>query len=287
MTGFARVEGVVGRLGWTWELRGVNSRGLDLKIRLPGGAEALEPVLREVAGQALKRGSVTANLTVQRDQQTRLSIDEAALDQALSLALSVAARIPGAEPPRAEAVLALPGVIRPTAAPECMEDPNPIFHGGFTEALAEFVRARRTEGARLVDGLTGLLDEVQALHAEAAREAAGQPEAQRCRMLESVRALLVELPALPEQRIAQEVALLASRSDVREELDRLASHIEGARALLVEGGPIGRRLDFLTQEFNREANTLCAKSASIPLTSAGLRLKAAIEQIREQVQNIE
>lgn len=287
MTGFARRDGVAGRLAWAWELRGVNGRGLDLKMRLPGGAEALEPALREAAGQAVKRGNVTANLTVQRDAQTRLAVDEAALDQALTLALAVAARIPGAAPPCAEALLALPGVMRQTGAAEADEDPLPAFRAGFDAALGEFAQSRRAEGARLAATLAMQLAEVAALHAEASVCAAGQPAAQRARMLEQLAALLGQSPALPEERIAQEVALLASRSDVREELDRLDSHLHAARALLDEGGPIGRRLDFLVQEFNREANTLCAKSASVALTSAGLRLKAAIEQIREQVQNIE
>jgi uncharacterized protein (TIGR00255 family) len=285
MTGFARAEGAVRRLAWAWELRGVNGRGLDLKIRLPPGAEALEPALREAAGRVVKRGNVTANLSVQREAQSRLAVDEAALEQALSLAVALAARI-GAEPPRAEALLALPGVMRQGAS-EPDEDATPAYRQGFEAALADFVQARRSEGARLATSLATLLDEVAALCREAQAQAADQPQAQRARMLETVRGLLAEAPGLPEERIAQEVALLASRSDVREELDRLDSHLQAARALLDEGGPVGRRLDFLVQEFNREANTLCAKSASVALTATGLRLKAAIEQMREQVQNIE
>jgi uncharacterized protein (TIGR00255 family) len=146
---------------------------------------------------------------------------------------------------------------------------------------------RRGEGERIGAAMLNLLDEIAALRTQAAQEAAGQPAAHRARMMDSVKALLAELPALPEERIAQEVALLAARSDVREELDRLKSHIKAARALLEDAAPVGRRLDFLVQEFNREANTLCSKSASPALTATGLKLKAAIEQLREQTQNIE
>jgi len=269
MTGFARSEGVSEGLSWAWELRSVNGRGLELRFRLPPGFDALEPTLKELAAKRLKRGNVTANLTVKREEQPRLLPDPTALDQALALALDLAARIPGAPAPRAEALLALPGVLRPAAAVE-------------SEATA-----RRGEGARLALILAGQLDEITALCARAAEQAADQPAMQRARMLATVQSLLAELPALPEERIAQEVALLAGKSDVREELDRLDAHLHAARALLAEGENIGRRCDFLVQEFNREANTLCSKSASVALTATGLQLKATIEQLREQVQNIE
>jgi uncharacterized protein (TIGR00255 family) len=158
---------------------------------------------------------------------------------------------------------------------------------GFATALQALVASRQAEGARLAQTLRGLLDEIAALRVTAGAEAADQPAAQRARMLETVQALLAEAPGLPEERIAQEVALLAARSDVREELDRLDAHLHAADALLAEGTAIGRRFDFLLQEFNREVNTLCSKSASMALTATGLKLKAALEQLREQVQNIE
>ncbi len=290
MTGFARTEGVAEGIAWAWELRSVNGRGLELRFRLPPGLDALEPALREAAAAQLKRGNVSANLTLKRDDQPRLAPDPAALEQVLTLATDLAARIPGAPPPRAEALLALPGVLRATAATE--DDSTAgvreaAFRQGFTTALAALVAARRAEGARLALTLRRLLDEIAALRATAGLQAADQPAAQRARMLESVQALLAEAPGLPEERIAQEVALLASRSDVREELDRLDAHLHAADALLAERAAIGRRFDFLVQEFNREANTLCSKSASVALTATGLKLKAAIEQLREQVQNIE
>jgi uncharacterized protein (TIGR00255 family) len=286
MTGFARTEGGTDGLAWIWELRSVNGRGLDLRLRVPSGWDALEPTLREAAGRLLRRGNVTANLTVKRDGAARMVVDEAALEQLLALTADLHRRIPGSPAPRAEALLGLPGVIRTAQPDEAVPDAVPVA-AGFTAALAALVETRQAEGARLARTIDGLLDEITALHRQATVEAADQPAAQRARMMENLAALLREAPGLPEERIAQEVALLASKSDVREELDRLDSHIAAARSLLQEAANIGRRFDFLVQEFNREANTLCSKSASVALTATGLRLKATIEQLREQVQNIE
>jgi uncharacterized protein (TIGR00255 family) len=289
MTGFARAEGSAAGLTWAWELRSVNGRGLDLRFRLPPGWDALEPALRDATGKVLKRGNVNANLTIKRESETRLVADPVALEQALALALDLHARIPGSPVPRAESLLGLPGVLRPAQADEALDRSGATgaAQAGFAQALAALVAARQSEGARLAATLTGLLHEIAALHAQAATQAADQPAAQRVRVMENLAALLREAPSLPEERIAQEVALLAARSDVREELDRLSSHIQAAHALLGEAVNIGRRFDFLVQEFNREANTLCSKSASIALTATGLKLKATIEQLREQVQNIE
>ena len=290
MTGFARSEGNVEGMSWAWELRSVNGRGLEVRFRLPGGFDGLEAGLKETAGKVLRRGNVNANLTIKRDEGSRLVADPAALGQVLKLAMEVAAQIPGAAPPRAEALLALPGVLRTVAAEQdeaVVAAQVAAVQEGYAEALAGLRMVRQGEGARLGLVLGGQLDEIAALCARAAGEAAGQPAMQRARMLETIRALLAEVPALPEERIAQEVAVLAGKSDVREELDRLDAHIHAALGLLEEGENVGRRLDFLVQEFNREANTLCSKSASTALTATGLKLKATIEQIREQVQNIE
>lgn len=216
--------------------------------------------------------------------------DPVALEQVLTLATDLAARIPGAAPPRAEALLALPGVLRAVAPDEeeaRIRAQADAVAAGFAAALDRLVAARRAEGARLATTIASQLREIETLRSTAVEEAADQPALQRARMLESVQALLGEVPALPAERIAQEVALLASKSDVREELDRLDAHLHAAHALVAEGEAVGRRFDFLVQEFNREANTLCSKSASVALTATGLKLKAAIEQLREQVQNIE
>ena len=289
MTGFARTEGNTAGLTWVWELRSVNGRGLELRFRLPNGWDALEQPFREEAGKALKRGNVTANLSLKRDTESRLSVDPAALEQALTLAMDLHRRMPGSPVPRAEALLTLPGVLRQAAIDPAEERAAVMgdVKAGFTAGLAALVAARQQEGARLGAVMAGLLAEITELRDRSALEAADQPAAQRARVMENLVSLLRESPGLPEERIAQEVALLASRSDVREELDRLSSHIEAAHALLAEAVNIGRRFDFLVQEFNREANTLCSKSASVALTATGLRLKAAIEQLREQVQNIE
>ena len=288
MTGFGRADGSVAGHGFVWELRSVNGRGLDLRLRMPPGCDVLEPALREAAAR-LRRGNVSATLTLTREAEAKVAIDAAALEQALAAATALAARIEGSPPPRAEALLGLPGVMRvgreefdlgaDAAAAE-------VLRRGFGAALAALLAAREAEGARLAEVVVRLLDEIAALRERAEAEAAEQPRLHRERLAESLRQLLAGTPPVPEERLAQEIALLATRSDVREELDRLAAHVAAARALLAEGEAIGRRLDFLVQEFLREANTLCSKSASGALTTTGLALKAVIEQLREQVQNL-
>jgi uncharacterized protein (TIGR00255 family) len=284
MTGFARSEGA----GWVWELRSVNGRGLEVRLRLPPGLDALEPSLREEAGKQLRRGNVNGTLTIRREERARVSADPALLAEVLRLATELCEQIPGAPPPRAEGLLALPGVLR-ASAPEDAPTPEVIaeLRAGFASALAGLATARRDEGARLHALLAAQIEAIATLRLQAVGQAAQQPERQRARMMESLQALLRDQPGLPQERIAQEVALLATRSDVREELDRLHAHLQAARDLLAEGVGVGRRLDFLVQEFVRETNTLCSKSATTELTATGLQLKAVIEQMREQVQNVE
>lgn len=285
MTGFARTEGRIGRLTCVWELRSVNGRGLDLRFRLPPGWDGLEARLRDAAAETLKRGTVTANLSVKRESEQRLVTDTVALDLVLALAMDLHRRIPGSPVPRPEALLSLPGVLRPAQADEIVDVEGVI--GLFAQALRALTLARQAEGARLSGVLAALLAEIVMLEQQARAQAVEQPAALQARVMANLGVLLREAPSLPEERIAQEVALLAARADVREELDRLVSHIEAARALLREAVNIGRRLDFLVQELNRETNTLCSKSTTIALTATGLQLKAKIEQLREQVQNIE
>ncbi len=291
MTGFGGAAGEAGGVAWAWEIRSVNNRGLELRFRLPPGWDAVEAELRLALAKRVRRGSVNAALTLRAEDQGPAAPDPEALERVLRLALEVAARIPGAPPPRAELLLGLPGVLRAANLAAGPPAPTPELRAavvrGFAEAVAVLERGRLEEGARLGVVLAGFLADIASLRAAAAAAAEDQPRLQRARMLETLRALLGETTSLPEERIAQEVALLAARSDVREELDRLASHIDAARALLGEAVLVGRKLDFLMQEFNREANTLCSKSASVSLTAIGLNLKAAIEQLREQVQNVE
>jgi uncharacterized protein (TIGR00255 family) len=291
MTGFARAQGEAGPVSWIWELRSVNGRGLDLKLRLPAGLDVLEPALRDATTKILKRGNVSGTLSCKREAVSGLTADPAALERVTALALNLAAAIPGAPPPRAELLLALPGVMRQVSAqddpPEAQAALQAAVQAGYFAALADLVTSREAEGARLLEITTTLLDEIAGLHAQAAAEAATQPALHQARLAAQLAELLGATPALPEEKIAQEIALLTAKSDVREELDRLSAHIDAARALLAEANGIGRRFDFLVQEFNREANTLCSKSASLALTATGLKLKAAIEQLREQAANIE
>jgi uncharacterized protein (TIGR00255 family) len=291
MTGFGRAQGEIEAISWIWELRSVNGRGLDVKLRLPSGLDGLEAGLKEQAAKILKRGNVSGTLTIKREAAAGLTADLAALERVKELAIELADNIPGALPPRAELLLALPGVMRNVSA---QDDPDELkaalaeaVQAGFAEALAGLVASRAAEGARLAGIVGAVIDEVAALKDTAAVEAALQPGLHMEKLKAQLAEILGSTPGLPEEKIAQEVALLATKSDVREELDRLAAHIASARELLAEAANVGRKLDFLMQEFNREVNTLCSKSASLPLTAIGLKLKAAVEQLREQVQNIE
>jgi uncharacterized protein (TIGR00255 family) len=290
MTGFARASGEHAGTGWSWELRSVNGRGLDLRFRVPPGFDAIEPQLRDATQKAFARGSINATLSVKQDRRAvGLMVDEAGLDAALAAVAAVRRRLPEAPPPSIERLLSLPGVLR---APEAEDDAalraplHAAVLAGFATALAELAAARAAEGTRLATVLSALLDEIAALVETAAGQAASQPLQLREKLVAAIAALNAQVPLPSEDRLAQEVALLAARADVREELDRLRLHIDAARALLAEAANVGRKLDFLSQEFNREANTLCSKSASAALTATGLQLKAAIERLREQVQNV-
>jgi uncharacterized protein (TIGR00255 family) len=293
MTGFARQAGTLpDGTGFVWELRSVNGRGLDVRLRLPPGPDQLEPRLRDAAQSRFKRGNISASLSVKREERPapRLTPDPVALEQALALALQVAARIPGCPAPRAESILAMPGVLRsetPEPREEEAEARNAALSAGFLRALDDLAEARREEGEKLSGILHALLDEIAALVERAAALAAEQPAAHRARLAAALAELLDGERRVPEERLAIEVALLAQKSDVREELDRLAAHVAAARALLDGQEPAGRRLEFLAQEFGREANTLGAKSASLGLTGISLDLKAAIERLREQAANVE
>jgi uncharacterized protein (TIGR00255 family) len=289
MTGFGRSAGSILGRSWGWELRAVNGRGLDIRMKLPPGWEAQEQSFRQMAAAVLQRGTVQAQLSFAQEGASSVTVRTDLLDRLLAVANELAARIPGAPPPRAEALLALPGVIRAGAEPEAEIDDAAVaaVGAGLGTALAALVAARRAEGARLGLVLGAHIDDVASLAGQARIEAAAQHTAQYRRLQDSLRSLLGDTNAASEDRLAQELALLASRADVREELDRLDSHVTEARVLLAEPAAVGRRLDFLVQEFNREANTLCSKSATAALTAIGLRLKAVLEQLREQVQNIE
>jgi uncharacterized protein (TIGR00255 family) len=290
MTGFARVAEPGDAL--VVEIRSVNGRGLDLKLRLPPGLDRLETTLRPLAERALGRGNVTATISRKREERPGLVVDPVALGAMLSAIEAIHVRLPGTPPPRAEAVLALPGVL---SRADAVDQVDPVADqaleqsiiGLFERAVAALTLSRRAEGARLAAILTATLDRVEDLTLQARRVAAAQPALHQARLQQALASLLGGAEPVAPERLAQEIALLAGKSDVTEELDRLDAHCAAARALLAEARGVGRRLDFLVQEFNREANTLCSKSASLPLTTLGLELKAAIEQLREQVANVE
>ncbi|SDE11946.1 YicC/YloC family endoribonuclease [Limimaricola pyoseonensis] len=292
MTAFASRSGRRGAQHWALEMRGVNARGLDLRLRLPDGLHGLEQPLRRLLSARLTRGAVTMSLKVSRDPALGgWEIDEAELDRVLSAIGRVTARaqqrgLPLA-PSSASDILAARGVMR---GAESDTDEAGLTEAMMPEAealLSDFLSMREAEGAALARILSGHLDEVAALLAEA-RAAAAERGAGAAERLEAAIARVAGAGARVEpDRLAQELALLATRSDVTEELDRIEAHLDAARALLADDAPSGRRLDFLVQEFQREAGTLCAKSGSERLTRAGLELKAVIERVREQVQNVE
>lgn len=292
MTGFTRAAGQHDAVGWIWEIRSVNGKGLDLRVRLPSGYEALEAVVREQAGKILKRGSVSVSLTVNRaGGGVAYRVNRELLETLLGLFQEIRddKRLEG-EPPRLDALLAVRGVVEAAEAeddPQVAEERQRSMVASLHEALEALIGVRQAEGARLEAVLRERLDELDGLCNDAEGAAALRPEAIRERLAQQVQELLDMSPALSEERLAQEAAVLAVKADVREELDRLKSHIEGARGLLDEGVAIGRKLDFLCQEFNREANTLCSKSGDIDLTRIGLAMKAVIDQFREQALNVE
>jgi uncharacterized protein (TIGR00255 family) len=292
MTGFARAEGSHDGIGWAWEIKSVNGKSLDLRVRVPNGYDLLEPALRTSLAQRLRRGSVSATLSLQRAAGSgpAIRVNQAALDQIMAVVADLEGRT-GAAAPRLDGILALRGVLETSdeevETAEQRDRRSAAILAGWEVALAQLAEMREAEGARLAAVLGQQLAEIAALVAAAADCAATQPAALRARLRALVQTLLDASPALPEERLAQEAALLVARADVREELDRLKAHLGAADDLMREGAAVGRRFDFLCQEFNREANTLCSKSADVELTRTGLALKAAIEQLREQVQNIE
>ena len=288
MTGFARVDGHGDGYSWTFEAKSVNGRSLDLRCRLPSGFDSVEAAARAELPKRLARGNVNLTLTVNRAQAvSQLRINRELLAQVLEIAREIEGA--GAAPPRLDSLLAVRGIIEPVEEDEteARERVESVLKGELAKLVDQLVVNRLAEGARIAEVLNGHLDEIARLVEAASACASTQPEALREKLRAQVAAILGSFPALSEDRLAQEAAILIGKADVREELDRLRAHIQAARDLMAEGGAIGRRFDFLCQEFNREANTLCSKSADVELTRIGLSLKASIEQLREQVQNIE
>jgi uncharacterized protein (TIGR00255 family) len=290
MTGFARAQGVAGAYGWAWELKSVNAKGLDLRLRLPPGWDAVEAALRASAARMLVRGAVSATLDVVRNGAApAVRVNEEVLAAVLATFRSIAKRI-DAQPPSLDGILGLKGVIEIVEAEENEQERRQAEQAavkGFEQALTELVAARQREGTALARVLMQRIEQIAKLTAAAEASPARKPAAIRARLAEQLRALFDTGEKLDPDRLHQEAMLLAAKADVREEIDRLAAHVEAARELIGTGGAVGRRLDFLAQEFNREANTLCAKANDVTLTAIGLELKAVVDQFREQVQNLE
>lgn len=290
MTGFARATGHDALISWTWEIKSVNGRALDMRFRMPVGYDRLEVQARAAVAQHFKRGSLTASLILSRTTgDATWRINRELIGQLLTLHEDFSGRIaPGA--PRLDTLLTVRGVVEQVEDEEtevAQERRIAAILASFGKALDALAEARAAEGARLAAVLSDQLVRIEALTAEAEGTASLRPEAVKARIREQVSSLLEADPKLPEERLILEAAMIAAKADVREELDRLKAHVAAGRELLSGKDAVGRRLDFLCQEFNREANTLCSKAADVALTRLGLDLKAAIEQFREQVQNVE
>ena len=293
MTGFARAEGRAdgpsGAARWVWELRSVNAKGLDIRLRLPPGFEGLEIDCRKAIGAAVVRGNVQASLRYERETGGEIPVvNREALEAVLVTIGELRERL-GSSPPSAEAVLAIKGVMDVAASAEdeaAVKARDRAIMTGLRDAIGELVAARMAEGEKISGIVQGHVDEIARLTSAVEADPARSPETIRERLAAQV-AALAEDSGLDPQRLYQEAVILATRADLREEIDRLNAHVHAATGLLSGAGPAGRKLDFLAQEFNRESNTICSKSNAASVTRLGLEMKVVIDQFREQVQNLE
>jgi uncharacterized protein (TIGR00255 family) len=290
MTGFARSHGASGSYAFEWELKSVNAKGFDLRMRLPPGWDDIEASAKKRAGEALSRGTVYANLSVKRSNAvSSVRINEEVLASIVRVAGVLAGKI-DAVAPSIDGLLAIKGVVE-LVEPESDEAEDlaakAAAAASFEQALASLVGMRQREGVALGHILSQRMDEIERLAQRAEAAPGRKPDAIKARLAEQIAALLASSDRFDPDRLNQEAILIAAKADIREELDRIASHIAQAREMIGKGGPIGRRLDFLAQEFNREVNTCCSKSNDIELTNTGLEMKNVVEQFREQVQNLE
>jgi uncharacterized protein (TIGR00255 family) len=290
MTGFARIHGASGPYAFEWELKSVNAKGLDLRLRLPPGWDELEAFAKKRAAEMLSRGTVYASLNVKRaNALSTVRVNEDVLASVVRVAGVLAGKI-DAVAPSIDGLLAIKGVIE-VVEPEADEAEDKAAKeaasAAFDQALAQLVDMRRREGTALGQILLQRMDEIEKLAKKAESAPGRSPEAVKARLAEQIAALLETSDRFDQDRLSQEALLIAAKADIREELDRIASHVAQAREMIAKGGPVGRRLDFLAQEFNREVNTCCSKSNDIELTNTGLEMKNVVEQFREQVQNLE
>jgi uncharacterized protein (TIGR00255 family) len=290
MTGFARADGVHGDTSWFWEVRSVNGRSLDLRLRLPSGLERLEADTRSLCQEKLARGNCTISLAVKRETGLmEIRLNEAALTQALAVA-ERARGLSDLKAARLDTLLAMRGVVETAEPQESEEEQAALAHAllaGLAAALNQLVRARAAEGERLQRVIEKQLGTIEELVGRATTAVARQPEMLAARLKEQIARLSETGVSLEPERLHQEALLLAAKADIQEELDRLRAHVAAANELIASGEPAGRKLEFLAQEFNREANTICSKASDIEISRTGLELKSVIDQLREQVQNIE
>jgi len=289
MTGFARQEGRSGPFEWVWEMRSVNGRSLDVRVRLPSGMEDLEAHIRAEAPKHFTRGNIQLSLQFDQRAQQELSVNQDVLAQVLKQ-LAALHGTPGTADATLDGVLGLRGVLEmqePEIAPDEIAARDKLLRSTFGDALTALEVARREEGKRIDDALRGHLDTIKTLVSKAQAVAAKRPETVRDRLRAQIDEVLADRPNLPEDRLAQELALLMVKADVSEEIQRLEAHVQSAEESLAANEAVGRRLDFLCQEFNREANTLCSKAGDVVLTAIGLDLKVEVDRLREQVQNVE
>lgn len=288
MTGFARADGASAGLSWYWEVRSVNARGLDIRTRVAAGFERFEPALRDRLQKRLARGSLNISLGVRREASSSgLRINAAALEAVLEACETLRGR-GGVREPSADGLLAIKGVLEiEEAEPEADETRDAAMLASFDEALEALIGMRREEGGRLAPALSSQLARLAELADEADALPSRAPEEIRRKLSAQIEQVTANSAAFDTDRLHQEAVLLATKADIQEEIDRLRAHVAAAEALLSSGDAVGRRLDFLTQELNREANTICSKSNDIALTRIGLAMKSAVDQLREQVQNVE
>ncbi|WP_298918394.1 YicC/YloC family endoribonuclease [uncultured Roseobacter sp.] len=292
MTGFASATGGIPPHSWAWELRAVNGKGLDLRLRVPDWIDGLEAGLRRLLSAAVARGNVTLSLRLSRDEQAGLmQINDAQLTTVLDAMAVIENRAMEAgvslAPSTSADIVALRGVLEQSTSED---DAEPLARALLAEAeglIQNFNAMRDSEGAALQAVLQSQLEEVARLTKEAATLADARGATMAETLKRNLSRVLENTEGVDADRVAQELALIAVKTDVTEEIDRLSAHVDAARDLIGQDGPVGRKLDFLMQEFNREANTLCAKAQSTELTRCGLALKAVIDQMREQVQNVE
>ena len=292
MTGFASASGTQDSWSWSWELRAVNGKGLDLRLRVPDWIEGLEVALRKQMTADVTRGNITCNLRISSTETaSKQQVNTAHVDALLDALHEIETRAMDAgvslAPSRASEILTMRGVLEQTDQVQDIDGLREALLSEFPAVLSDFNAMRRQEGAILADVMQNQLGEIESLAAQAARLANDRKEDTAANLRRNLARVLDNSEGADADRVAQELALIAVKADVTEEIDRLAAHVAAARALIGQGGPVGRKLDFLMQEFNREANTLCSKAQSTELTTVGLALKAVIDQMREQVQNVE